>query len=738
MDRIETSRSVPRLAIISRCFLMSVLVSVATLGQEPALSPSVDSPGIAKFTTQEDHQHMLQLLGITKLRPGKSGNASATNAANTDEALATPFESLPELLKLRGGLAVTTADAWWNQRRPELLEDFEREVIGRVPSHVPKVQWEVIAIEEKKLGAVDVVQKQLEGKVDRSWCPEIEVTISMVVVTPKSATAPVPVLMMFGFTGFEPWAEEFRKRFNRGGLTPPPGAEPPASQQLVERGWGVATISPGTIQADNGEGLTRGIVGLTNRGQPRRAEDWGALRAWAWGASRGLDYLETDSDVDAKRVGIEGVSRYGKAALVTLAMDTRFATGLIGSAGEGGTSLYRRNFGESVENVASSGEYHWMAGNFLKYAAAESSFGSMTAMDLPVDAHTLLALCAPRPTFVSYGIPEKGDALWLDQQGSFMAAIAAQPVFRLLGARGLGRSDTFLVEKMPAVNVDLLEGELAWRQHDGGHTDLPNIKHFVAWANRMLDIQPSIPVANTARPRSTHRANPRADANSILAHEQLIEKTRRGAIDVYFIGDSITRRWGATDYPDLLSHWRRHFHGWNAANFGWGGDSTHHILWRLQNGELQGVQPKLFMVQAGANNLPWTGPASDAQIDDVVLGIEAILDCVQQHAPESHIVLTAMFPRRQNPELEPAIDRINQALQATASERRVTFVNINAKLVDQHGILLKTMSDDGLHLNEPAYEIWAAALKPTLYQRLGPPAEVDTAPPATGNPDAAK
>ena len=158
---------------------------------------------------------------------------------------------------------------------------------------------------------------------------------------------------------------------------------------------------------------------------------------------------------------------------------------MVGSSGEGGASLYRRNFGESVENIAGSGEYHWMAGNFLKYAAEVSSFGSKNASDLPVDAHMLIALCAPRPTFISYGVPEKGDAHWLDQQGSFMAAIAAQPAFRLLGARDLGRSDDYMAEKMPAVNVDLLDGELAWRQHDGGHTDMPNIPHFINWIERL-------------------------------------------------------------------------------------------------------------------------------------------------------------------------------------------------------------------------------------------------------------
>jgi hypothetical protein len=242
--------------------------------------------------------------------------------------------------------------------------------------------------------------------------------------------------------------------------------------------------------------LTAGIIGLVNKGQRRKPDDWGSLRAWAWGASRGLDYLETDKAVDAKKVGIEGVSRYGKAALVTMAYDERFAVVLVGSSGEGGAKLHRRNFGEAVENLTGSGEYHWMAGNFLKYGASEATFGSKNAGDIPVDAHQLIALCAPRPTFISYGVPEKGDAKWLDQQGSFMAAIAAQPAFRLLGAKDLGRTDDYMTEKMPPVN-QLIGGQLAWRQHDGGHTDQPNWKHFIPWADRMLGRTPA-PAAPSA------------------------------------------------------------------------------------------------------------------------------------------------------------------------------------------------------------------------------------------------
>jgi hypothetical protein len=198
--------------------------------------------------------------------------------------------------------------------------------------------------------------------------------------------------------------------------------------------------------------------------------------------------LETERAVDAKRVGIEGVSRYGKAALLTMAMDQRFAAAFVASSGEGGAKLHRRNFGEAVENLTGSGQYHWMAGNFVKYGAAEPN--AKNAGDIPVDAHELIALCAPRATFISYGIPAKGDALWLDQQGSYMATVAAQPVFRLLGARDLGVKEDYRTAKMPPVNTGLVDGELAWRQHDGGHESRSNMKYFLAWAGRMLKVAP--------------------------------------------------------------------------------------------------------------------------------------------------------------------------------------------------------------------------------------------------------
>lgn len=474
--------------------LLIACTSLECFAQEPA---ETKQPVV--FTVQEDHQNMMRQLGIKKLRPGPSGNEQDPNHANYDEALANPFPELPDVMRLASGDTISTSEQWWKERRPEIVEAFEREVLGRIPSDVPEVHWEVRETRDVAIGDVQAVEKHLVGTVDNSACSEIEVHVSMSLTVPKDAPGPVPVLMMFGWTPFDPPPPWLRRL--RGGA----GGDRRDSRQidLIAAGWGFAILNPGSVQDDaggvrqsnsdqsndrasKGAGLTRGIIGLCNFGQPRKFDDWGALRAWAWGASRGLDCLETDPAVDATKVGIEGVSRYGKAALVTMAFDQRFAVALIGSSGKGGTTLYRRNFGEAVENLTGSGEYHWMAGNFLKYGTEESSFGSMNAGDLPVDSHELIALCAPRPIFISYGIPERGDAHWLDHQGSFMAAIAAQPVFRLLGAEDLGRSDDYRTEHMPGVNVDLLDGDLAWRQHDGGHTDAPNMSHFIRWANARI------------------------------------------------------------------------------------------------------------------------------------------------------------------------------------------------------------------------------------------------------------
>ena len=275
---------------------------------------------------------MMDQLGIKAVRPGPNGNEKAPNHANYDESKANPFPDFPDALTLKSGQRVTTA-AQWQQRRQEIVEDFEREVLGRVPSDAPKVTWAVTSTTDSKAGIFPVVKKELIGHADNSSCPSINVNIEMTLVTPANARGPVPVMMMFGSAAFIKRMADMMSSHPE--LKAMLGTDPPSTEQLIAGEWGYALIDPGSIQPDNGAGLTRGIVGLANKGQPRKPEDWGALRAWAWGASRGLDYLETDKMVDAQRVGIEGVSRFGKAALVTMAFDTRFAVVLVGSSGEG-------------------------------------------------------------------------------------------------------------------------------------------------------------------------------------------------------------------------------------------------------------------------------------------------------------------------------------------------------------------------------------------------------------------
>ncbi len=510
---------------MKRLFFLVIAITVAdaTIAQDTLVN-GISYPKPENFTSQQNQENMMKQLGIQALRRGPSGNPSAPNHANYDTAQADPCPKLPDIFTTNDGKKVTTPDMWWKVRRPEIVEDYQREVYGRIPRHVPKVTWTVKVTDHEFIwrGFIPVIAKEIVGHVDNSAYPLITVDIKMTLVVPMNVKGPVPVLMMFGQPSFPSPAQPsdddmetlnatFKEMMIKTNpavknifdkypayspitklsfhfLAPPPLGDASPTEQLLAAGWGYCTIDPNSIQADNGEGLTKGIIGLMNKGQPRRPDDWGALRAWSWGAARALDYLETDQLVDAKKVGIEGVSRYGKAALVTMAFEPRFAVGLIGSSGKGGATLLRRNFGEAVESLT-GGEFYWMAGNFLKYGAEESKFGSKTGCDLPVDSHELIALCAPRPVFVSYGIPEKGDANWLDHRGSYMATVAAGSVYKLLGAKDLGVGNDYSREKKPPVNVGLLDGQLAWRQDDGGHTDAPNFKYFIPWASKNLNYE---------------------------------------------------------------------------------------------------------------------------------------------------------------------------------------------------------------------------------------------------------
>jgi len=411
----------------------------------------------------EDHQLMMKMLGISAIRPGPSGNPADPNAANSDETKATPYTTLPDPLVFNDETPVKTP-AQWEKRKLEIFELFDREIYGRMPANVPDVTWSVVSERDTLDGEIPVNIKELVGHVDNSEYPVINVDIQLTLTVPKEAKKPVPVIMEFGFI--------FPKNFKFPNMPPQQG--PTWGQQLLAKGWGYAIIVPTSYQADNGAGTREGIIGLVNKGQPRKADDWGSLRAWAWGAGRALDYFTANPDVDETRVGIEGLSRYGKAAIVTLAYEPRFAIGLIGSSGAGGAKIYRRVFGEQVENLAAAGEYHWFAPNFIKYA------GPLTPLDLPVDAHQLVALCAPRPVFISGG-SYTVEGTWIDAKGMFLAGAYAGPVYELLGKKGLGTME------FPPQCTSLLDGDIAFRQHEGGHTVGPNWPFFIEFAERYFN-----------------------------------------------------------------------------------------------------------------------------------------------------------------------------------------------------------------------------------------------------------
>ncbi|MDB6053273.1 MAG: putative 1-alkyl-2-acetylglycerophosphocholine esterase [Verrucomicrobiales bacterium] len=237
---------------------------------------------------------------------------------------------------------------------------------------------------------------------------------------------------------------------------------------------------------------------------------------------------------------------------------------------------------------------------------------------------------------------------------------------------------------------------------------------------------------------SATRPAPRTDPNSQLAHEQLLAKAKKGGIDIYFEGDSITRRWGATDYPQFLSNWTNNFFGWNAADFGWGADQIQNILWRLENGELDNVNPKIIVILAGINNVV-NRPPNEEKIADITAGLKAILDLSRKKAPGATIILTAIFPRNDNMAVVPAIFKINANLAKFADGKKVRYLDVNDKLADKDGNLYPgVMNPDKLHPALNGYQIWADGLKPIFTEILGPPAKTDHAPAPTGDPSARK
>jgi hypothetical protein len=479
-------------------------MKIATLSAFAALFVAPIAVVIAQGNDNADHQAMLAELHITSpLRPGPAGRlnpdgSAPPNFANYDESKATAKSRVPSLLVMNDGRTITTP-AMWAQRRKELFEIFDREIYGRVPdvAKTIKVTWEVASTTQDASGAIPTITRALVGHVDPTYYPAITVDIMASVTTPANAAGKVPVIIQWG--GGAPGGGR--------GRPGPPGATPPRrapvfwQQEALARGWGYGSLSATSIQPDaGGDNLTKGIIGLTNKGERRKPDDWGALRAWSWGASRLMDYLETDALVDAKQVALEGHSRYGKATMVTLVYEPRILTGFVSSSGEGGAKLWRHLVGQSVESLANAGEYYWMAGNFIRYG------GPLTVDDLPIDQHQFIALVAPRPIFISGGEYIEGNGVpgtnsrysledWQDTPGTFMATAGASPVWKLLGRKPLSNTalglsfddvpDPIAIKaKMPPPLTPLIDGDIAFRQHDQGHTDVPNWPTFIEFCSR--------------------------------------------------------------------------------------------------------------------------------------------------------------------------------------------------------------------------------------------------------------
>lgn len=404
-----------------------------------------------------DYADMLAKVGVGEPREGRQpNNSDESKHPNYDELIANPYPFYPDPLITESGKKVKNAKMWYKTRRPEIVKLFEDNVYGRIPDNVPGVKWEVTSEEKKEFAGTPVVVRMLKGVVDNSSYPAITVEIQANVVYPEGKQN-LPVIIEFGFGGGDP--------------TRVRGNQKSWQQMVIERGWAAATINPSSIQADAGSGLTNGIIGLCNKGQFRQPTDWGSLRAWGWGLSRLIDYFESDKTFDATKCAIEGVSRYGKASLVAMAFEERIAAGFIASSGKAGAAGWRRDCGESIGNIVSNEEYHWVCGNLIKYGT-----DPYTENDLPVDQHELIALCAPRACFISTG-SWNGDK-WQDVVGSFISASKASPVYELLGYKGVG-TDLF-----PGMDNGLMDGRLTYRQHHGGHEAGPNWPFFLDFFER--------------------------------------------------------------------------------------------------------------------------------------------------------------------------------------------------------------------------------------------------------------
>ena len=432
--------------------LIATLIAIAltvSAQQSPPAAPPAQGQGapapVSKTNLGSDPNGNPLRLAL------KTGHIS-----NYDESKVAPY-TLPDPLTLADGRPVKNADAWRRERRKELIRLYETEIYGRMPADTPKVTWTAGDTDQAAHDGT-AVMRRMAGRIGSAPDgPQIRLTIH----TPAKVTRRVPVILLINFGG---------------GATPPRAgmsSDPPVVKDILARGWGYATVGYQDIQPDRANTLSEGVIGLTLKpGQALPAPDeWGTISAWAWGISRILDYLETDSLVDAKQIAVFGHSRLGKTVLWASALDERIAAVFSSCAGEMGSALARRDWGETVDDMAQN--FPWQfAGNFQKWPGRWK--------EMPVDAHLLVALSAPRPVFITGGTTDQ----WADPVGEFLSIVAAGPVYRLLGRKDLG------VTSLPPLDQPVIEGDLGWHYHTGGHTATQaDWQAFLTFLGRYVKVQ---------------------------------------------------------------------------------------------------------------------------------------------------------------------------------------------------------------------------------------------------------
>ncbi|MDR2388983.1 MAG: glycosyl hydrolase 115 family protein [Tannerellaceae bacterium] len=371
----------------------------------------------------------------------------------------------------------------WPERRAVLFKEVQK-IYGAIPNEAGrlKIEWTItdpVLVEEvyTREGLKPTIpfrQYRITGNIDTSTFPGLRHrpvlsgVLRIPASVPQGSRTPIVIHYAYSFDGSYVMSDES------------------LWDTMATSDIGVLYFNAGALQPDNGEGLTDYLIGLVNRGAWRTPSDWGTLVAWSWGISRFIDFFEqNNTPVDAGQLALTGHSRYGKATLVAMAYDTRITTAFPSSSGAMGVAQSRRHWGEDLENCVWDSEYHWLAGNAMRYAGIDESsldgYMPRKVMQLPVDAESLVALCAPRPLFIGSGESTRGDA-WVDPYGQYLTAVSASPVYELLGKKGLVMNDVMTYEgkkiPMPTVNKSYLSGHIGYRRHQGGHEAGPNYPAF--------------------------------------------------------------------------------------------------------------------------------------------------------------------------------------------------------------------------------------------------------------------